>query len=104
MGCWADGNEIAPQIEAVLSKKCADAWESLRKIDIAHVAHIEVDGSRLHVRRGRVEMRFLAGHAFACDRPRNHIARREFEFRMIALHESLTSDVTQVGALAAQGF
>lgn len=74
-----------------------------------HVAHIEINGSRLlqgvGLGRGRVAA-WRAGlpHAFAGDGASYHIARSEFQQGMTALHEALASVVAQDRPLAAQGF
>ena len=54
--------------------------------------------------RGRIEIRCRIEHAFAGNGAGDHIARRQLEQRMVALHEALAAVVAQDCALAAQRF
>ena len=58
-----------------------------------HMPHIQIH-----------RLRAAFGRGLARNGPRHHIARRQLQQRMIALHESLTARVAQICALAAQRF
>ena len=63
---------------------------------LAHVAHVEIDGA--------LQTRLAFAHAFAGDGAGDHVARGQFEQRVVALHEALAAVVAQIRAFAAQGF
>ena len=94
----ADGNEIAAKIEAVIGEESADAGKARGDVDVAHVAHVEVDGAGRRLRVSGIS------RAFAGDGAGDNIARSELQQGMIALHESLAAIIAQPGSLAAQRF
>ena len=77
----------------MLLEESRNPRKSLRKIDPLYMAHIEIHWARF--------LRDLA-EALSSDRPRHHVARREFQHRMIALHKALTPVVAKICALTAQ--
>jgi hypothetical protein len=91
---WADGDQVAAQVERVARQHGADAGKAGLQVDALHMAHIQMDDAGFAGRRA---------HAFAGDGAGDHVAGSQFEQRMIALHEALAAVVAQDCALAAQG-
>ena len=38
-----DGDKVAGEVESIRGEECADAGEAFMKVDLVHVAHVEID-------------------------------------------------------------